>query len=313
MLSRPLGASDVRLSEIALGTWGLAAQSYGAVTPARFEATVQRALDVGVRTFDVAPHWGEDGASERVVGRLTASLRAECSVVTRAGYAREAGALVTRTSRAALVASCEASLARLGTDRVDLLLFQGLSEDTIRGGEPAEAASELLSTGKIRAWGACVGTALEARLALSAGAQALGLVHNVLASDLLDDLVADLAVSGAGVFVRSPLAYGLLAGAISVQSPFAEADHRARRWDQAALERRLAAVGQLGFLVRGAIRTPAEAALRFVLANEAVTSCAVGARSPAQIASAAAAATGAPYLPEEDRARIPQVLAALGL
>lgn len=313
MLSRSLGATDVRLSEIALGTWGLAAQSYGPVTPARFEATVTRALDVGVRTFDVAPHWGEDGASERVVGRLTASLRAECSVVTRAGHVREGAALVARTSRAALVASCEASLARLGTDRVDLLLFQGLSEDVIRGGEPAEAASELLAAGKIRAWGVCVGTATEARLALSAGAQALGLVHNVLASDLLDDLVADLAVSGAGVFVRSPLAYGLLAGAISVQSPFAEGDHRARRWDQGALERRLAAVGQLGFLVRGAIRTPAEAALRFVLANEAVTSCAVGARSPAQIASAAAAATGAPYLPEDDRVRIPQVLAALGL
>jgi aryl-alcohol dehydrogenase-like predicted oxidoreductase len=313
MLSRPLGASDVRLSEIALGTWGLAAQSYGPVTPARFEATVKRALEVGVRTFDVAPHWGEDGASERVVGRLTASLRGECSYVTRAGYVREGAALVARTSRAALVASCEASLARLGTECVDLLLFQGLGEEALRGGEPAETASALLASGRIRAWGVSVGTAVEARLALSAGAQALGLVHNVLASDLLDDLVADLAVTGAGVLVRSPLAYGLLAGAISVQAPFAADDHRARRWDRTALERRLAAVGQLGFLVRGAVRTPAEAALRFVLANESVTSCAVGARSPAQIASAAAASTGAPYLPEEDRVRIPQVLAALGL
>ncbi len=313
MLSRSLGASDVRLTEIALGTWGLAAESYGPIAPARFEATVGRALEVGVRTFDVSPLWGADGASERVVGRLTASSRAECAYVTRAGLVREGDAIVARTSRAALVAGCETSLARLGTDRLDVLLFQGLDEAALRSGEPAEAADALLAAGKIRAWGVCVGTALEARLALSAGAQALGLVHNVLASDLLDDLVADLAVTGAGVIVRSPLAYGLLAGAISAHEPFTEGDHRVRRWDDAALARRLAAVGQLGFLVHGPVSTPADAALRFVLASEHVTACAVGARSPAQIASAAGASVGAPYLPDDERARIPQVLAALGL
>jgi len=310
METRVLGRTDVRLTEIALGTWGLTTGSYGRVDAARVEATVQRALDSGVRTFDVSPLWGE---SEAIVGRRAKGLRDECTYITRAGIEPSAAGAKVRFDRAALVRDCEASLVRLGTDRIDVLLMHQPSEQALRGDAMRDAAEELLRDGKIRAWGASVGSAVEARLAIAAGAHALCLVHNVLSSDLLDDLLTDIAVAGVGVLAHTPLAYGLLAGTFSIHETFAADDHRSRRWDAETLLRRLAAVGQLGFLVHGAVRTPAEAALRFVLANGMVTSCVVGARSPAQATSAAAASAGAPYLPEDELVRIPQVLAALGL
>lgn len=310
METRVLGRTDVRLTEIALGTWGLTAGSYGRVDGARVEATVQRALDSGVRTFDVSPLWGE---SEAIVGRLGKSLRDECTYITRAGVEPSPSGAKVRFDRAALIGDCEASLVRLATDRVDLLLMHQPSEQALRGDAIPDAAEALLRDGKIRAWGVSVGTAVEARLAIAAGAHALCLVHNVLSSDLLDDLLTDIAVAGVGVLAHTPLGYGLLAGTFSIDETFAADDHRSRRWDADTLLRRLAAVGQLGFLVHGPVRTAAEAALRFVLANSMVTSCIVGARSPAQAASAAAASVGVPYLPEDELVRIPQVLAALGL
>lgn len=313
METRVLGRMGVKLTEITLGTWGLAAGSYGRVEPARFDATVQRAVDSGVRSFDMSPLWGDFGASERVVARMTQPLRDECTYITRAGVERRDGGVTTRFDRASLVRDCESSLGRLGTDRIDVLLLHHPSEEVLRQADLREAGQQLFREGKIRAWGVSVGTPLEARLAIAAGAQVLCLVYNVLASDLLEDLGTDIAVAGIGVLARSPLAYGLLAGAFSLDQTFTDDDHRSRRWDKETLNRRLAAVAQLGFLVHGAVRTPSEAAIRWVLANSHVTSCIVGARSPAQAASAAAASVGAPYLPEDELARIPQVLAALGL
>lgn len=313
METRVLGRMGVRLTEITLGTWGLAAGSYGRVEPARFESTVQRALDSGVRSFDLSPVWGEDGASERVVARITKSLRDECTYITRAGVERSAAGVQTRFDRASLVRDCESSLERLGTDRIDVLLLHHPSEEALRRSELREAGQQLFREGKIRAWGVSVGTPLEARLAIAAGAQTVCLVYNVLASDLLDDLVTDITVAEIGVLARSPLAYGLLAGAFSIDQTFTPDDHRSRRWDAETLNQRLAAVAQLGFLVHGAVRTPSEAAIRWVLANSLVSSCVVGARSPAQAASAAAASVGVPYLPEDELSRVPQVLAAMGL
>jgi aryl-alcohol dehydrogenase-like predicted oxidoreductase len=312
MQTRSLGRHDLRLSEITLGTWGLAEQSYGIVTPERFDQTVKSAIEQGVTSFDLAPLWG-DGEGERRVGRLLAETKVEAVVITRAGARRVDGKLSHGFSPDELVADCEGSLERLGREQIDLWLLHNPGDDVLRREEWRPAVERLEEEGKIRAWGASVSDADEARLAITAGAQAICLPHNLLMPTDLDDLRADIEQAGCGVLARSPLAYGLLAGQWAEDRFFAEDDHRARRWNDIAFSERLRQVNALRFLVGQEHRDLATAALRFVLTHRTVTTAIVGARATYQIAAAVEAASGPPYLSDATLTRLAKVRDQAGI
>lgn len=307
MQTRSLGRTDLRLSEITLGTWGLAEQSYGPVTPERFDEVVRAGLDQGITTFDVAPLWG-DGEGERRVGRLLNEASSiESVVITRGGARRVNGKLATGFSAKELIADCEGSLERLGREHIDVWLLHNPGDAVLRGEEWRSAIEFLEQNGMIRAWGVSVGDADEARVAIQAGAQALCIPYNLLGPQELEDLAPELAVSGCGVLARSPLAYGMLAGQWADSRVFPPEDHRGRRWGYAAFSERIRHVNALRFLVGAQHPDLATAALRFVLTQSKVTTAMVGARSVAQVLSAAQAANGPPYLSDDDLMRLAKV------
>lgn len=307
METRSLGRTDLRLSEIALGTWGLAEGSYGTVTTPRFDETIRSAIEAGVTTFDVAPHWG-DGEGERRVGRWLRETQTEGVVVSRGGARRVDGKLQTTFGVEDLVLDCEGSLERLGREAIDLFLLHHPGDLTFKKDVWREAIDRLTGDGKIIAWGVSVGDAEEARMAINAGAQALCLTHNLLSHQILDDIETDVAVAGCGVLARSPLMYGMLAGNWSTRRKFADGDHRGRRWNQDAFDERIRQVDELRFLVGEAHPDLATAALRFVLGSGGVSAAIVGARSPYQVTAAVeAAASGAPYLDPDDVLRLAKI------
>lgn len=301
MQTRSLGRTDLRLSEITLGTWGLGAQSYGPIRPERFDETIRQALERGVTTFDVAPMWGE---AEARVGRVLSEEKADAIVITRGGARLVEGKLQQSFEEEALIADCEGSLERLGREAVDLFLLHNPGDVTIRRGEWRAAIERLEDEGKIRAWGMSVGDAEEARLAIEAGAQAICLTYNLLTPHALQDIAERVQEQGVGVLARSPLMYGLLAGRWSDSRRFGDDDHRCRRWNRAAFEDRIRQVDALHFLVGSDHPDLATAALRFVLSHAAVTSAVVGARNPYQIGAAIDAANGPPYLSDDDMIRL---------
>lgn len=309
METRALGRTDILLSEIALGTWGLASGAYGPVPREQFAATVREALERGVTTFDLAPLWG-DGEGERIVAEALGEKTKDAVLITRAGIAVEGGKVVERFDSESLVASVEASLVRLRRDRVDLLMLHDPPQRVLQGDTWHAGVEQLVQTGKVRAWGAAVGTTDEARLALKLGASAVGIVHNLLEPHALYDLSPALKDFGAGLIARSPLCYGLLAGRWPREHTFEKDDHRARRWDPGALGTRYDQLERVRFLVHDAVPDLASAALRFALSSPFVTSVCVGARTPEQIAHAAATSVGAPYLPPEDMGRLKPLIAA---
>lgn len=312
MHKHALGRTGLRLSRLALGTWGLAAQSYGPVDDAGFERTIAAALDTGMTTFDMAPLWG-DGRAERIVGRTTSSRRDEVQYVTRAGLAAGEEQIEHRYDAESLISDCEASLKRLGTDRIDLWLIHNPPDWFWGRDDWAEVPARLKREGKIRCWGASVSDADQARRAIAEGADALCIVHNLLVGTEVEDLASDIAVAGCGVLARSPLAYGLLSGTWDEDRSFTDDDHRSRRWTSAALRTRIRQVNTLRFLVRDDIADMATAALRFALSHAAVTSALVGARSPEQVEAAAEAVSTETSLSEEDLLKVSQVLAAIGV
>jgi aryl-alcohol dehydrogenase-like predicted oxidoreductase len=310
MRRRRLGRTKIELTELALGTWGLADAAYGTVEPSVFEATVAKALDEGVRTFDMAPAWGR-GRAEETVAKVVGKRRDECTYITRAGVFRTKGAVEVRMDPESIAESLAKSLERLGTEYVDVLLLHDPPEKVLAMGAWAKSMAQFKKEGRIRAFGVSCVTADQARMALSLGAEVLCMPYNILRSDDLADLADELETADVGVIARSPLLHGLLTASIEHGQSFTDADHRSNRWDAEALEKRIEHVLALRFLAQEDVPTLRAAALRFVLANPAVTTVALGPRSPEQLEELVRERGAPPYLAPELRERIPQILAAV--
>ncbi len=305
--TRALGGTDLRVSEIALGCWGLAAQSYGKVDPAQFEATVRAAWDRGVTTFDISALWG-DGAGERRLGLALGSDLANAVIIDRVGQTMVEGRVQAQFDAPAILRDVEQSLQRLGRSSLDVLLLHNPPPKVLATEFFQKGTGYLQSSGLIRAWGVSVGTLEEARLAIDHGAQVLCLVHNLVHRADLPELVSLIEQNGVGVLVRSPLLYGVLSGRFNAETRFAETDHRSRRWSAEAWKRRVEDLERYRFLVAGEVPDLATAALRFVLSSPVVGAAIVGARTPEQIGHAAAASREPPYLPADHVARLAQDL-----
>lgn len=317
MRRRRLGITDLSLSEVALGTWALSGEAAGTapVDPEAFGATVAAAREAGVTTYDVSPLWA-GGEAERALGRALDEARdggTDVEVIDRGGIRRAAdGTPILAHDPTSLIADCEASLERLGRERIDLWLLQGLPEDRKDEGF-REAIETLQRDGKIRCWGVSAGDPATAQRALASGAEAICVPLNLIANDALRELESDLVVYKAGVLARSPLAYGLLALRWDDAHEFPRGDHRRERWPGGALAARLRQAHALRFLGRDVAESPAEAALRWVLGHDEVAAALVGARTPAQLTEAARASVAPPTLPDEDLDRLDEVMGALGL
>ena len=137
MRTRPFGWTGEPVSIIGQGTWNLERAPRG-----RAVAALRAGLDAGMTHVDTAEMYGA-GAVEAIVGEAIAGRRDKVFLVTKV--------LPSNASRRGTLAACERSLARLGTDRVDLYLLHWPSahplEDTLA------AFAELREKGKIRYWG----------------------------------------------------------------------------------------------------------------------------------------------------------------
>ena len=145
---RPLGKGGLTVSPLAWGMWRFKGNDV-----AKAQSLVEAALDAGMDLFDTADIYGPDngepfGAAEALLGRVLAAaphLRDRMTLATKAGI--EMGAPYN-SSTDYLTSACEACLARLGLDRVEL--FQIHRPDTLaHPAEVARALSKLRAAGKI--------------------------------------------------------------------------------------------------------------------------------------------------------------------
>ncbi len=315
MNTRPLGKTKIEMGEITLGTWGLATSAYGNHPGADdgktrqevFESVLQKALDAGVRDFDVAPLWE---GSEQTVAKLTSSVRQEVRYITRAGAVWKGTQVMTRYEPYDLITDCEASLKRLQTESIDVWLLHNPPEYLLHRDDWASTATRLKEDGKVRAWGVSVGDRASADRALAAGADVIALTYNLLHSDLLHGLTNTIAQNQTGVLAHSPLMYGLLGGRWTTGHTFAEGDHRRDRWSDYALSTRIRQVEKLSFLQSEGEVSLVGPALQYVLGNKSVSSVVVGPRSVKQLSSLLDAAEQSDALSEDLKAKIPGALAS---
>ncbi len=312
MRTRPLGKTGLRVSDFALGTWGLSGEGYGPVAPDERARVVHRALELGVNFVDTSDAYGA-GATELELGKLLDG-RHDVYVCTRIGVDRSSLPARKHFEREYLERAIERSLKRLGRDAMDVCLLHNPSVDAIASGEATMLMDDFARAGKIVAWGVSVGTEAVGRASIDAGAKIISIGYNLIHSADFHRLSGDIMVSGVGVLARHVLAYGLLAGGWDKEREFPEGDHRAMRWTQEGLGRRIEQLDSLRFLVRGEVTSLRAAAVRFVLANHLVSSAIVGPKTVAQLEQLVREVGGGPvYMRDDALSELPRVLDRIGV
>ena len=322
---RSLGKTGLRVSTLGFGCGNVGGLMVRG-TPADQERAVARALELGINYFDTAPSYG-NGESERNLGRVIKTLRPDVLVGTKFRIEPTERGRVSE----AVTASLEASLRRLGMDWVDLLqLHNPISPDS-RGGlavgtvldHVVPALEGLRQQGKIRFFGitalgdaAAVQRVIAARvldtaqacynlLNPSAGA---GVPRGFPAQDFagLLDRAREAAVGVIGIRV---LAAGALSGvetrhAVAVPSvdPIASGPDYGADVRMAGRFEALVREGHAGSLI--------EAALRFAIASDAVSTVLVGYSSLEHLEYAAACVNKGP-LPAAALGRLPALWQAI--
>ncbi len=137
MKYRKFGSASRQVSEIGQGTWNIERVSLDAAADA-----LRRGIDLGMTHIDTAEMYGS-GHAERVVAKAVAGRRDEVFLVSKV--------LPSNASRKGVVKSCEASLERLKTDRLDCYLLHWRGASPLQ--ETVAAFDQLMSDGKILSWG----------------------------------------------------------------------------------------------------------------------------------------------------------------
>ncbi|MEX1118656.1 MAG: aldo/keto reductase [Terrimicrobiaceae bacterium] len=223
MKNRPFGNSGIEVSEIGLGCWQLGGTDWGAVDESVAVGILHAAADSGVTFFDTADVYGA-GHSENLVGRFLKEQKSSFFVATKLG--RGGGMYPDNYTREGVRAAVEASLARLGVERLDLIQLHCVPKAVLQEGSVFAWLEELKQDGKIRLFGASVESMEEAAICLSHGAASLQIIFNIFRQKPVEEILGLAAAQGAGIIVRLPFASGLLSGAVTAGRTFSENDHR---------------------------------------------------------------------------------------
>lgn len=137
MQKRQFGSPSRQVSEIGQGTWNIEHVPIGTAVEA-----LRRGIDLGMTHIDTAEMYGS-GRAEQIIAKAIEGHRDEIFLVSKV--------LPSNASRKGVVKACEASLARLKTDRLDCYLLHWRGSHALR--ETVAAFDQLISEGKILSWG----------------------------------------------------------------------------------------------------------------------------------------------------------------
>lgn len=292
MKYRALGDSGLQVSEICLGTWTTFG---GSLSEEAAIALVDSAFESGINFFDTANTYSE-GRSEQVLGRALAS-RPRDSYVLATKVRASAPDGGRGVSRAQVLHQIDESLARLGTEFVDLYQCHWWDED-VPLAETLEAMTEIVEAGKVRFVGCSNWSGEQIQQAVDL-ARERGYVkivssqpeYSLLHREPEEDVIPVSAANGISQIVYSPLAQGVLSGKYAPGESAGEGTRAAARseWMEDFDDAVLGRVQNLRPIADGLGITTAQLALAWILREPNVASAIVGASRPEQLRDNAAA------------------------
>jgi aryl-alcohol dehydrogenase-like predicted oxidoreductase len=285
MQQRYVGNSGLRVSALSLGTMSWA----GGTDEQDASELLRTFLNAGGRHVDTAASYAE-GRSEAMIGSMLGDVvaRTEISISTKAGLTTPDGRRGVDTSRNAMLTGLEASLARLGTDYVDIWFAQAW-DGNVPLDETLSALDYAVRTGRARyagvsnfnGWQAAKAAAIAGFPIVAAQAE-----YSFLQRRPEAELIPAVEDAGLGLMAWAPLGRGVLTGKYRGSIPTGSRGASAAEsgYVEPYLEGRASrTVEAVCMAAKGLGRTPQDVALSWLLSQHGVSTAIVGARTPAQL------------------------------
>lgn len=287
---RPLGDTGLSISPVALGCWPISGMTSLGVTERDSLATLEACLDLGVNFFDTAYCYGAQGESEKLIAKAFGGKRDRVVIATKGGIHWGADGKQVKDGRpATLRRQCDESLARLETDRVDLLYLHAPDPNTPVS-ESAGELKRLMEEGKTRSIGVSnFSLAQLEEFHQVCPITAMQPPYNMLMRQIEADTLPWCVKHGVNVFVYWPLMKGLLAGKIGRDFVFQPGDGRAKypMFQGEEFQKNLDLIDELKSIAAETGKTVSQVVVNWTIHQRGITAALCGAKRPDQIAETA--------------------------
>jgi aryl-alcohol dehydrogenase-like predicted oxidoreductase len=303
--TRQLGTTDMNITLVGFGAWAVGgggwAYGWGPQDDNESMAAINHALELGVNWIDTAPVYGL-GHSEEVVGRALRKLPAADRplVFTKCGLVWDSGDRFKEPARTlapdSIRKECEASLRRLGVERIDLFQFHRPDDFGVPVESSWRTMVQLLEEGKVRAIGVSnFDVSLLRKCDAVQHVDSLQPPFSLIRRDAAALEIPWCRAHGTGVICYSPMQAGILTETFSAErvKKMAGDDWRPRspNFQTPKLERNIALRDALIPIARRHNTTVSSIAIAWTLAWPGITGAIVGARSAEQVDGWIGAAT----------------------
>lgn len=291
MKYRKFGNTDLLISEIGFGAWGIGGPAmvgdlpigWGNVDDNTSIEALKKSFDLGINFYDTADLYGF-GHSEELIGKVFGN-RDDVIIATKVGHRVENNQILLDYSKEHILKSCNESLKRLRRDRIDFYQLHSAKLNHLEDGQCIEAMEELKSQGKIRYWGISLNTfnpSPEAEFLMSRKlAFGFQLAFNIINQRALK-LIDTALQAGYGIIARIPLQFGLLTGKFSKDTKFEKNDHRSFRLKKEFLSELLDALEDVFKLSEKYNVDKTTFALSFIMNHQGVSTVIPGIKTPEQ-------------------------------
>jgi aryl-alcohol dehydrogenase-like predicted oxidoreductase len=299
MRYRKLGRTDIQVSEIGYGGWGIGG-GWGHQDDEEALRALKRAFDLGVIFFDTALGYG-DGHSEKLIGQAVAGMRDRVVIATKIPPKTYRWPVlphepISETFPADWIVECtEQSLKNLDTDYIDVQQLHAWTPPYTEQLEWYEALTRLKEQGKIRTFGISANDwdpYGPVGLIESGLTDSVQVIYNIFEQRPAEKLLPAALKHNVGIIVRVPFEEGLLTGKVGPDHAFEEGDWRAEWLTPERLKEATRRVEALKSFLSDDRPTLAALALKFCLSHPAVSTVIPGMRRLAHVEANCAASNG---------------------
>jgi aryl-alcohol dehydrogenase-like predicted oxidoreductase len=287
MIYKKFAKSENEVSLLGFGCWGIGKSMWIGAEDNESKKALHRALDEGINFFDTALVYG-DGHSEQLVGEVEKESGKEMFIATKVPSkkmewpAKDESTMEESFPTDYIIKTTEQSLRNLKRDYVDVQQFHVWNDKWAERDEWKEAIYRLKKEGKVRYFGISINdhqpwNGIEA--AKTGLIDSFQVIFNIFDQSPADELLPYCSENNIAIIVRVPFDEGALTGNINSQTTFPDGDFRNyyfRKERKAEVEKRVSAISED---VKDETNSVAEAALRYLVSFDAVTTIIPGMRS----------------------------------